>query len=117
MAWTRPSMDGLAQESRGRREDMKNIKKLTVLLVVAAIAMAATPAFAQTGDDPYRTGGENVAGEVQGTSGGGGTVPSADTGGSLPFTGLDLALILAVGGALVAVGFATRRITRPADPA
>jgi|SRR5688572_14384624 len=96
-----------------------NMKKL-ILLAVIALAMTASPAFAQ--DDGYRSGGEDIAGALQagGGAGGGdeaaGTV-SGDAGGSLPFTGLDVALILGVGGVLVAVGLGTRRLTRHADAA
>jgi hypothetical protein len=35
-----------------------------------------------------------------------------DDGGSLPFTGLDMALLVAAGGVLVAVGLGMRRLTR-----
>ena len=92
------------------------MKKLTLLLAVCVLAMAAaTPAFGQSGDDGYKNGGENVAGQTQGGGGGtddAGTVASADDGGSLPFTGMDLALLLAVGGLLLTVGLGTRRLTR-----
>ena len=94
------------------------MKKLTLLLVVCVLAMAATPAFGQTsGQEGYVNGGENAAGQVQGGGGGGddapaGTVASGAEGGSLPFTGLDLALIFAVGGVLLTVGLGTRRLTR-----
>ena len=97
-----------------------NIKKF-ILLAVIALAMTASPAFAQ--DDGYRSGGEDIAGALQGAGGGGGAgdeagaTVSGDTGGSLPFTGLDVALILGVGGVLVAVGLGTRRLTRHADAA
>jgi hypothetical protein len=96
------------------------MKKLTLLLVVAVFATTAGTAFAQ-GDEPYQTNGENVAGAVQGQnsgpSGPATDAVAADSGGSLPFTGLDVALILAVGGVLMAVGLGTRRLTRPADAA
>jgi hypothetical protein len=98
---------------------MRNQMKKLILLAVCVMALTASPAFAQ-GDDAYTTNGENVAGALQGGGGGddtaAGTVAS-DEGGSLPFTGLDVALILAVGGLLVAVGFGTRRLTRQADTA
>ena len=98
-------------------------RTLTLLLAACVLAMTAAPAFAQTGDEAYRTGGENTAGEVQGGGVAVGNDNVADTvstgseGSSLPFTGLDVALILAVGGVLVAVGLGTRRLTRHADAA
>ena len=94
----------------------KITKRLTLLLAVCVMAMTAAPAFAQPGTAGYQSGGENAAGQIQG-----GSENIADTttgeGGSLPFTGLDVALILAVGGVMVAVGFGTRRLTRHADAA
>ena len=110
------SEEGLPIHCRRRREPEMGIymKKLTLLLAVCVMAMAATPAFAQ--DAAYQNGGENLAGQTQGGAGGGGeeagTVASADDGGSLPFTGMDLALIFAVGGLLLTVGLGTRRLTR-----
>jgi hypothetical protein len=104
---------------------MRNhVNKLALLLVVMAFAVAASTASAQQpGAAGYQTGGENVAGNLQ--SGGptdtevasGVSGSSGSGGGSLPFTGLDIALILGVGGALLAVGLGTRRLTRHADAA
>ena len=37
--------------------------------------------------------------------------------GKLPFTGLDIALVVAAGGLLMALGFGIRRLSRPADVA
>jgi hypothetical protein len=106
---------------------MRNhVKALTVLLALCAVAMSTGSAFAQTsGVDSYRGAGEQVQGNLQGGGGGGDQQPLSGTagatqtsdGGSLPFTGLDLALILAVGGALLVVGLGTRRLLRQADAA
>jgi len=99
-----------------------HIRKLTLLLAVFAALAVAGPAFAASGDDAYKNSGENVAGNLQGADQGGGpagdtagTGVSAGTDGTLPFTGLDLALIFGVGGLLTAVGLGTRRLTRHAD--
>ena len=101
-----------------------HIRKFTLLLAVLATMAVAAPAWAETGDEGYKNGGENVAGNLQGAEQGaeqggvaGTTGTSGETGGGLPFTGLDLALIFGVGGVLTAVGFGTRRLTRHADPA
>ena len=95
-----------------------HIKILTLLLVIAVTATSST-AFAQTGAQGYRNSGERVAGAIQGTNQGGGDAAGTvdDGGGSLPFTGLDVALILGVGGVLLAVGLGTRRLTRQTDAA
>jgi hypothetical protein len=102
-----------------------HIKKLTVLLALCVAMVVAAPAWAQGGNDGYENGGENVAGGLAGAEqgGGGGGAPesasptSETSGSSLPFTGLDIALILGVGGALTAVGLGTRRLTRQPDTA
>lgn len=105
----------------------KSTNRLILLLALCftmALAGSASAQSIQSGDDGYLSGGENVAGQVQGGSqgggGGGSESPAAATetsGGSLPFTGLDLALIFGVGGLLLAVGLGTRRITRHANAA
>jgi hypothetical protein len=100
--------------------------KILALLLALSIVIATTgTAFAQ--DNGYENRGEDIAGNVQGPAdqGGGGdagavqattAAPSGD-GGSLPFTGLDVALILGVGGALVGAGLVTRRLTHPGNAA
>jgi hypothetical protein len=40
------------------------------------------------------------------------TASTPDQGGDLPFTGLDVALIMAAGGVLLAMGFGIRRLSR-----
>jgi hypothetical protein len=106
-----------------------HIKSLAVLLALCVVAMSAGTAFAQSGGDGYRGPAEQVQGNVQGGGGGGDqplaggtagtteTVATTSDGGSLPFTGLDLALIVVVGGALLAVGLGTRRLLRQPDAA
>ncbi len=106
---------------------MRNqIRAVTLLVALCVVAMSAGTAFAQTGLDSYRGVGEEVQGNVQGGAGDDGDAQpvgaqtvsgGADDGGALPFTGLDVALILGVGGVLLAVGLGTRRLTRPSDVA
>jgi hypothetical protein len=67
---------------------------MTLLGATAFLAVSAATAFA---GDPYATGGGGVAGES--TGGGGGT---------LPFTGAELALYVVIGLAIVASGLALR---------
>ena len=86
------------------------MRKITRLLVcaVAILALAAGPAFAQT-EDAYN----GLAGAQQG--GGGGEAAATDTGGSLPFTGLELALVAIAGAGLLGVGYAVRRASNPRE--
>jgi hypothetical protein len=85
-------------------------KKVLVVAVMAALLAFAAPAFAQSSIDGY----SNEAGQVQGGVQSNGTTPvsAQESGGALPFTGLDLALLAAAGGVLVAGGLAMRRLTR-----
>jgi len=105
------------------------LKSMTLIIAVCVMATTAGTAFAQTGGlDAYKGVGEQVQGNLQGgsddqpgnTAAGQpveATTTSGAAGGALPFTGLDVALILAVGGILLAVGLGTRRLTRHADAA
>jgi hypothetical protein len=85
---------------------MRKITRL-LALAVAIMALAAGPAFAQT-TDAYN----GLAGAQQG---GGGDEAAADTGGSLPFTGLELALVAIAGAGLLGVGFVVRRASSPRE--
>jgi hypothetical protein len=98
----------------------------TVLLALALTLGATTLASAQSTIDGYNEQGgqiqsqvESGAGGAGGTDGSGvaGTTQATDGGGSLPFTGLDLALLALAGGALVAVGVGMRRLTRAPESA
>ena len=86
-----------------------------VAVIVVALALA-TSAMAQSSQDGY----SNNAGQIQaqvdnGGPSGGGTTPvatSTDSGSTLPFTGLDVAILAAAGGLLTAAGLGMRRLTR-----
>ena len=66
-----------------------------VYLLMASVALAQEPT--QSG---YGGTGGNIQGDVEGG------------GGSLPFTGLDLLLLVGAGALLLAAGFALRRVGR-----
>jgi opacity protein-like surface antigen len=85
------------------------MRKITSLLVcaVAILALAAGPAYAQTVETYNGLAGAN--------QGGGGTEAADTSGGSLPFTGLELALVAIAGVGLLGVGYTMRRISSPRE--
>jgi hypothetical protein len=97
----------------GRRADVDikeiRMRKITMLLAcaVAILALAVAPAFAQNAtENTY----EGLAGAQQG--GGDGAVQASDSGGSLPFTGLQLVLVAGAGAGLLGAGYAVRRASQ-----
>jgi hypothetical protein len=72
---------------------------LIVVVAVSAILLSAAPAFADTtpADGQY-------SGNLGEQAGGGG--------GTLPFTGMNLVLVVAAGGAIVAAGIGLRTVAR-----
>ena len=93
------------------------MKRFTLALLLTLVL--AVPAMAQgPSQDGYTPDGPQA---VEQTSNSGGdpddsqTAQSADTG-SLPFTGLDLVLVAALGAGLLGVGAGMRRLTRPTGP-
>ena len=94
-------------------------RKLTALLAGLVLAMAfAGPAFGQSTLDGYSEEGGVVESQVEndpvagGGGDGGGSAGDGDEGSSLPFTGLDLALIAGSGLLLVGAGVGMRVMTR-----
>ena len=87
---------------------------ITVLVLMLAFAASAS---AQSSVQGYEDQGGQIQAQIQGggPSDGGGTTPvsaTTDSGGSLPFTGLDVALLVGAGGLLVVAGLGMRRLTR-----
>jgi hypothetical protein len=103
----RDTAHGRADEDIKEKQMMRKISSL--LACVALVLALAAPAMAQSStEDDYN----GLAGAQQ-TGGGGGNVANAtDTGGSLPFTGLQLVLIAGAGAGLLACGVAVRRASR-----
>ena len=92
----------------------------TMIAVLAALAVLsfATVAYGQPSVDGYSDEGGQIQTQIDTTGGGppsSGAVTATDTGGSLPFTGLDVALLVGAGGLLLAAGFGMRRLTRAPD--
>jgi hypothetical protein len=93
---------------------------ITVLVLMLAFAASAS---AQSSVQGYEDQGGQIQAQIQGggsDGGGSGTSPvsaTTDTGASLPFTGLDVALLLGAGGLLVVAGLGMRRLTRSPNTA
>ena len=107
---------------------MQHISKFIAVLALS-IAIAPATAFAQAGTsvDPYENEGPQVQERIDQSNpnpddGDNGSTPVArtaqDEGGELPFTGLDVALVIGAGALLLGLGVGMRRLTRPArEPA
>jgi hypothetical protein len=103
---------------------MRISKKFMAGTISAAMLLGAPSAFAQTSaQQGYSTPGGTVQTQID-NGGGGGRIPASvvstpesatqakSSGKSLPFTGLDLVLVVAAGGLLLALGLGMRRLTR-----
>ena len=94
------------------RMGIKNSRTLVAIVVVAFAMLAFVPA-ALASDSSTASGG--VAGQVNSKIQQGGDASGSGTAtakGSLPFTGLDLGLIVAGGAMLLLIGGTLRRFTR-----
>ena len=97
--------------------------RISLLFVAAFLvgAMAGAPAaLAQATDDPSSAQYDPPIPEGQGTAG---SAASGNSGsgldsniGSLPFTGMDLLIVLGVALVLTGTGFALRRLSMPPGP-
>jgi hypothetical protein len=106
---------------------MRISKKVLAGTISASMLFAAPPAFGVTSaQSGYSKPGGIVETQLE-NSGGGGDHPGSsivstpeqatqarsDAHGTLPFTGLDLVLVVAAGGLLLGLGLGMRRLTRP----
>lgn len=95
---------------------------VVALLSSSATAAAAPgPAFSDPSTAQYDSSVEQVEGQVPvGEDGAAparaGEAPRGDGVGGLPFTGLDVAIVIAVGAALLGSGMVLRRLSGPSVP-
>jgi len=109
---------------------MRGLNKLFVALIVGAFMALPAGAIAQSSEGGYNQPGGVVQDQIQTQPAQAeseeSTPPAAtaaappaqsDQGGELPFTGFDLALVVAAGGVLLLLGFGIRRFTRATEVA
>ena len=95
---------------------MKRISALVGVLGVLALAVAPSAALATStcqGYSPQTPCSSVGSGNVStGSTSPGATEAANTSSGTLPFTGLDVVLLVAGGGTLLAAGFVVRRLAR-----
>jgi hypothetical protein len=96
---------------------LRNITVGAVLCI--ALFVAAAPAYAQSAaQNGYAEPAGSVQQQLDSGSNDGHKVAASEvssndnSGGNLPFTGLDIALVVAAGGVLLAMGLGIRRLSR-----
>jgi hypothetical protein len=107
---------------------MRGLNKLFAALIVGAFLALPASAMAQSAEGGYNQPGGVVQDQIQtqpAQAESEETTPPAataaappaqsDQGGELPFTGFDLALVVAAGGVLMLLGFGIRRFTRATE--
>ena len=99
---------------------MQGMKKLLAAAIAIAMLAAPTQAMAQAPtNDSYDDSSVQTVdpGDPADPVDPGDPASENGTGGSLPFTGTDVALLVAAGGGLLVLGFGVRRLTRRPDTA
>jgi hypothetical protein len=112
----------------GRPQFMRGLNKLFAALIVGAFLALPASAMAPSAEGGYNQPGGVVQDQIQtqpAQAESEDTTPPAataaappaqsDQGGELPFTGFDLALVVAAGGVLMLLGFGIRRFTRATE--
>lgn len=84
------------------------MKYVATLAVVAVLALAPSAALASGSGSQCQTYNPQTCQSLT-------PPPRTTTNGTLPFTGLDLVLLLAGGGTLLSGGFVLRRLSRRLD--
>jgi hypothetical protein len=85
------------------------MKRIVVMLAVVIALMVPAVAFGQESSTCQAYNPQLCESSSAGTT----TTPQSDaSSGTLPFTGLDVALLAAGGGSLLAAGFFVRRLSR-----
>ena len=112
--WPAKSHQALWAGFSDKRDVKKIMKIITSIVVVLVLSLTlVTAAFGQSSVNGYSDQAGQVQSQVEGNSAQPAALnSSAGGGGSLPFTGLDVALLVGAGGVLVLAGVGMRRLTR-----
>lgn len=98
-------------EHRHRRDRRNRFSRIAIALVAIGLTVSAATAFAQS--DPTTAQYENAVTQASNSAGADGSDSGLEKSvvGGLPFTGLDLIALVAVGVALASMGLALRSLT------
>jgi hypothetical protein len=108
---------------------MRGLSKLLTGLLIGAFLALPAGAVAQSAQGGYNQPGGVVQDQIETQPAQAedetestppavtAAAPESDAGGELPFTGFDLALVVAAGGVLMLLGFGIRRFTRASEVA
>jgi hypothetical protein len=90
------------------------MKRISALVGVLGVLALAIPSFAVAASSTCQAYGPQTCSSVSNGNVSTGTSPTTTTNsaGTLPFTGLDVALLVAGGGMLLGAGFVVRRLAR-----
>jgi len=96
---------------------MQGMKKLLAAAIAIAMLGAPTQTLAQSPTNDAYDNSSVQSVEPGNSADSEDPATEEDSGGSLPFTGTDVALLVAAGGGLLVLGFGVRRLTRRPDTA
>ena len=95
------------------------MKRISALAGVLAILVLAVPSLAMASSTCQGYGSQTCSsvgnGNVSSGTASNNASTSASSAGTLPFTGLDVALLVVGGGTLLGAGFVVRRLSRRLD--
>ncbi len=92
------------------------MKRISALVgVLAILIFLAIPAGALASSTCQGYGPQTCGSVGSGTVSSGNATTNANSAGTLPFTGLDVVLLVAGGGTLLGAGFVVRRLSRRLD--
>jgi len=99
------------------RPIMQGRNRIAATLIFGVFLALPAGAVAQSSEGGYNQPGGAVQEQIQSPPAQAAPAAQSDQAGALPFTGLDLVLVVTVGAALLLLGFGVRRRMRPTGTA